>query len=103
MISRRSLFVINVIWGLLSVLVSTAGLYFVYKYAVAILATGNETRELLLGSWLADLVGDSELLLLCGASLYLGFRVTHLIIATATLENWTTTELQAIRAEQANN
>jgi hypothetical protein len=100
MISRRNLLVLNLIWGALSVLVGIAGLYFVYRYSVAILATGDDMRELLLGKWLADIIGDSQLLLLIGASMYLGFRVTQLIIASATLENWISNELDAIHKEE---
>jgi hypothetical protein len=101
MITRRGLLVLNLIWGVLSILVGIAGLYFVYKYAVAILAVDNEMRELLLGQWLANIIGDSELLLLVGASLYLAFRVMQLIIASATLENWAENELRAIHASES--
>ena len=97
---REQLFVLNVIWGVLNILVGIAGLYFVFRYGVTVLASGDDTRKLLLGEYVANLVGDTSIGVLVTVSLYIGFRVVYLIINTATFENWATREYKDIHRGQ---
>ncbi len=97
MLKREQLFVLNLIWGLLNLLVGVVGLYFIFRYAVTVLASDDYTRRLLLGEWVASTVGDTTMAVLVTVSLYMGFRVVLLIISAATWENWVATEHRAIR------
>jgi hypothetical protein len=101
MLRRQQLFLLNVVWGVVNTLISIAGLYFVFRYAVTVLATDEYTRELLLGEWVASVVGNTATAVLVAVSLYMGFKVVLLIISVATWENWFETEYRAIKRDQA--
>jgi len=98
MVSRQQLFVLNVVWGVLNIALGVAGLYFVFRYAVTVLASDNYTRNLLLGEWVASVAGDTAFAVLVTVSLYMGFKVVLLIISAATLESWAETEYREMRA-----
>lgn len=100
MVTREQLFVLNVIWGFVSILIGLAGLYFVFRYAVTVLATDDATRRMLLGDWVANIVGNTTMAVLIGVSLYMGFRVVLLIVSAATWENWVVTEHKAINEQK---
>jgi uncharacterized protein (UPF0303 family) len=71
-------------------------MYFMFRYGVAVLASGDETRKLLLGDYVADIVGNTEIGVVVFISLYMGFRVVYLIINAATLENWAEREYKSV-------
>lgn len=96
MVGREQLFVLNVVWGVFNIVLGVAGLYFVFRYAVTVLASDDYTRNLLLGEWVAWVVGDTAVSVLVAVSLYMGFKVVLLIISAATLESWAETEYLAI-------
>lgn len=96
MTRREQLFILNVIWGIASIVFGVAGLYFMFRYGVAVLASGDETRKLLLGDYVAGIVGNTEIGVVVFISLYMGFRAVYLIINTATLENWAEREYKSV-------
>lgn len=96
MTRRQQLFILNVIWGIVSIVFGVAGMYFMFRYGVAVLASGDETRKLLLGDYVADIVGNTEIGVVVFISLYMGFRVVYLIINAATLENWAEREYKSV-------
>lgn len=100
MFGRRELFVANVLWGFLNVLVGAAGLYFVFRYAVAVLASDDYTRRLLLGEWITGIVGDTSLAVLTTVSLYMGFRVVLLILSVASWETYIGTEYRQLKKNE---
>lgn len=102
MTRREQLFILNVIWGIVSIVVGVASLYFMFRYGVTVLASGDETRKLLLGDYVAGIVGNTEISVVVAISLYMGFRVVYLIINTATLENWAEREYKSVYHPRSN-
>lgn len=96
MTRRQQLFILNVIWGIVSVVAGIAGLYFMFRYGVTVLASNDETKKLLLGDYVAGIVGNTEIGVVVAISLYMGFKVVYLIISTATLENWAEREYKSV-------
>jgi len=101
MVSREQVFALNVVWGVLSILLSAVALYFVQRYAVVVLSADDRTRRLLLGDWVADLVGDTATSVLVAVSLYIGFKVVYLIVSVAALESLVADGLEDLRARRA--
>jgi hypothetical protein len=99
---RKQLFILNVVWGVFSIVIGVVGLYFVFRYGVAVLSSGDDTRKLLLGDYVAGIVGDTEITVVITLSLYIGFRVVYLIINAATLENWAQREYKSVYSRPFN-
>lgn len=85
-LSELNVYRLNYVWGITDIILSTLGLYFVYRYVVAVLTISDDDRDILLGPAFSRWLPTTDQFITILGALYLGFRVTHLLVAGARWE-----------------
>lgn len=76
----------NLMWGVLNVILSTLGLYFVYRWGVTLLSTDDSVRRVLMGEPFFTWFAQNESFLLVATAVYLAFKIILIITNTARWE-----------------
>ena len=85
-LDQRSLDRLNFIWGGTNVVLSVIGIYFVYRFAVAVLVLDPENRQILLGPLLSQWLPVDDTFITVLASLYIAFKTVTILIAASRWE-----------------
>ena len=102
--SDEKLYEIELFWGVLNVIFSVLGLYFVYRWSVTLLATNEEVRQILMGEPFYSWFASNDNVILFFAASYLGFKLMYILISTARWEinmERTRKRLYGIRKQEA--
>lgn len=84
--SEEAIYQLNLVWGVVNIVFSLLGLYFVYRWGVTLLSTDASVRKILMGEPMASWFEAGNQLILILAAAYLGFKFTHVLISTARWE-----------------
>lgn len=84
--SSEALFRINLIWGILDISLGLVGLYFIYRYVIAVLVINADDRAVLLGPMLSKWVPTTDTFFIFVGALYLAFKCVTLLITSARWE-----------------
>jgi hypothetical protein len=84
--SSEALFRINLIWGIFDIALGLIGLYFVYRYVIAVLIINSDDRAILLGPLLSKWVPTSDTFFIFVGALYLAFKCVTLLVTSARWE-----------------
>lgn len=77
---------LQIIWGLLNLVFSVFGLYFVYRWGVTLLATDEEVRRVLMGDTISRWVEGNNKTIAYLAAAYLSFKFVQIFITTTSWE-----------------
>jgi hypothetical protein len=84
--SNEAIFRLNLIWGILDITLGLVGLYFIYRYVLAVLVLDADNRALLLGPNLSRWLPATDKLFILFGALYLSFKSVTLLITSARWE-----------------
>ena len=77
---------LQLIWGLLNLVFSVFGLYFVYRWGVTLLATDEDVRKILMGETISRWVEGNNETIAYFAAAYLSFKFVQIFITTTSWE-----------------
>jgi len=84
--SNEAIFRLNLIWGILDITLGLVGLYFIYRYVIAVLVLDADNRALLLGPNLSRWLPATDKLFVLFGALYLSFKCVTVLITSARWE-----------------
>lgn len=84
--SDATIYQINLFWGILNIIFSVIGIYFVYRWGVTLLSTDDTVRRILMGEPFFTWFAQNDNFLFIATSLYLGFKIILILSNTARWE-----------------
>lgn len=85
-LSEEVVYQLEILWGVINLILSLMGLYFVYRWGVTLISTDDTVREILMGEPFATWFNKGDTAVLVVTSAYLGFKFVHILITTARWE-----------------
>jgi len=98
--SNEAIFRLNLIWGILDISLAMVGLYFIYRYVIAVLVVDADNRALLLGPNLSRWLPSTEKLFVVAGAFYLSFKCVTVLITSARWEIALEKELANLKSKK---
>lgn len=85
-LSDEVMYNLQLVWGLANLIFSVFGLFFVYRWGITLLATGEDVRKILMGETLSKWVEGNNITIAYFAAAYLSFKFVQIFITTTSWE-----------------
>ena len=80
---QRNQFDFEILSSLFSLLLNALGIYFIYRWGRLLMTADFELKQALLGTTIAEMIGNNSDILVALVALYLGFKILMLLITAA--------------------